>query len=29
VHASTSGVPVKVAPIDSMGNFTSARRIAG
>ena len=29
VHASTSGVPVKVAPIDSMGSFTSARRIAG
>jgi cell wall-associated NlpC family hydrolase len=29
VHASTSGVPVKVASIDSMGTFTSARRIAG
>ena len=29
VHASTSGVPVKTASIDSMGNFTSARRIAG
>jgi cell wall-associated NlpC family hydrolase len=29
VHASTSGVPVKTASIDSMGSFTSARRIAG
>ncbi|MGY1915325.1 NlpC/P60 family protein [Blastococcus sp. SYSU DS0973] len=29
VHASTSGVPVKVASIDSMGSFNSARRIAG
>ena len=29
VHASTSGVPVKTAAIDSMGSFTSARRIAG
>ena len=29
VHASTSGVPVKTAAIDSMGIFTSARRIAG
>ena len=28
VHASTSGVPVKTAPIDSMGSFTGARRIA-
>jgi cell wall-associated NlpC family hydrolase len=29
VHASTSGVPVKVASIDSMGSYASARRIAG
>ena len=29
VHASTSGVPVKTAGIDSMGSFASARRIAG
>jgi cell wall-associated NlpC family hydrolase len=29
VHASTSGQPVKVASIDSMGNYNSARRIAG
>ena len=29
VHASTSGVPVKTASIDSMGSFGSARRIAG
>jgi cell wall-associated NlpC family hydrolase len=29
VHASTSGVPVKTASIDSMGSFHSARRIAG
>ena len=29
VHASTAGVPVKVAGIDSMGSFTTARRIAG
>jgi cell wall-associated NlpC family hydrolase len=29
VHASTSGVPVKVASIDSMGSYNSARRIAG
>jgi cell wall-associated NlpC family hydrolase len=29
VHASTSGVPVKTAPIDSMGSFVSARRLAG
>jgi cell wall-associated NlpC family hydrolase len=29
VHASTSGVPVKTASVDSMGNYNSARRIAG
>jgi peptidoglycan DL-endopeptidase CwlO len=29
VHASTSDEPVKTASIDSMGNVTSARRIAG
>jgi cell wall-associated NlpC family hydrolase len=29
VHASTSGVPVKTASIDSMGSFSGARRIAG
>ncbi|RBY95559.1 NlpC/P60 family protein [Blastococcus sp. TF02-8] len=29
VHASTSGQPVKVASLDSMGNYNSARRIAG
>ncbi len=29
VHASTSGVPVKTASIDSMGSFHSARRVAG
>ena len=29
VHASTYGEPVKVAPIDSMGSLTGARRIAG
>ncbi|MGY1717476.1 C40 family peptidase [Blastococcus sp. SYSU DS0552] len=29
VHAATSGVPVKVASIDSMGGYNSARRIAG
>jgi cell wall-associated NlpC family hydrolase len=29
VHASTSGVPVKTASIDSMGSYNSARRIAG
>jgi cell wall-associated NlpC family hydrolase len=29
VHASTSGQPVKVASIDSMGSYNSARRIAG
>jgi cell wall-associated NlpC family hydrolase len=29
VHASTYGEPVKIASIDSMGSFTSARRIAG
>ncbi|MGY2066116.1 NlpC/P60 family protein [Blastococcus sp. SYSU DS0619] len=28
VHAATSGVPVKVASIDSMGGYNSARRIA-
>jgi cell wall-associated NlpC family hydrolase len=27
VHASTSGQPVKVASLDSMGNYNSARRI--
>ncbi|MGY1913883.1 NlpC/P60 family protein [Blastococcus sp. SYSU DS0973] len=27
VHASTSGQPVKVASVDSMGNYNSARRI--
>jgi cell wall-associated NlpC family hydrolase len=29
VHASTSGVPVKTASIDSMGSFSGARRVAG
>jgi cell wall-associated NlpC family hydrolase len=29
VHASTSGVPVKVASVDSMPGYNSARRIAG
>jgi cell wall-associated NlpC family hydrolase len=29
VHASTSGQPVKVADLDSMGSYNSARRIAG
>ena len=29
VHASTSGQPVKVASLDSMGNYNGARRIAG
>jgi cell wall-associated NlpC family hydrolase len=29
VHASTSGVPVKTASIDSMGSFSGARRIVG
>nr|WP_204261299.1 C40 family peptidase [Blastococcus saxobsidens] len=29
VHASTSGQPVKVASLDSMPNYNSARRIAG
>ncbi|MCW2530678.1 MAG: putative Cell wall-associated hydrolase [Blastococcus sp.] len=29
VHASTSGQPVKVASLDSMGSYNSARRIAG
>jgi cell wall-associated NlpC family hydrolase len=29
VHASTSGKPVQVASIDSMGSYNSARRIAG
>jgi cell wall-associated NlpC family hydrolase len=29
VHASTSGQPVKVASVDSMGNYNSARRLVG
>jgi cell wall-associated NlpC family hydrolase len=29
VHASTSGQPVKVASLDSMGSYNSARRVAG
>jgi cell wall-associated NlpC family hydrolase len=29
VHASTSGQPVKVASLDSMGSYNSARRITG
>ncbi|MCZ2857127.1 C40 family peptidase [Blastococcus sp. VKM Ac-2987] len=29
VHASTSGQPVKVASLDSMGSYNGARRIAG
>jgi cell wall-associated NlpC family hydrolase len=29
VHASTSGEPVKVASLDSMGSYNSARRVAG
>ncbi|MGY2084466.1 NlpC/P60 family protein [Blastococcus sp. SYSU DS0539] len=29
VHASTSGQPVKVAGVDSMGGYNGARRIAG
>jgi cell wall-associated NlpC family hydrolase len=29
VHASTSGQPVKVASLDSMGSYNSGRRIAG
>jgi cell wall-associated NlpC family hydrolase len=29
VHAATSGTPVQVASIDSMGDYNSARRIAG
>jgi cell wall-associated NlpC family hydrolase len=29
VHASTSGQPVKVASVDAMGSFNSARRITG
>jgi cell wall-associated NlpC family hydrolase len=29
VHASTSSQPVKVASLDSMGSYNSARRIAG
>jgi cell wall-associated NlpC family hydrolase len=29
VHASTSGTPVQVASLDSMGSYNSARRIAG
>jgi cell wall-associated NlpC family hydrolase len=28
VHASTSGTPVQVASLDSMGSYNSARRIA-
>jgi cell wall-associated NlpC family hydrolase len=28
VHAATSGQPVKVASVDSMGSFTGARRVA-
>jgi peptidoglycan DL-endopeptidase CwlO len=27
VHASTSGTPVQVAGVDSMGSYNSARRI--
>jgi cell wall-associated NlpC family hydrolase len=27
VHASTSGTPVRVASLDSMGSYTSARRV--
>jgi peptidoglycan DL-endopeptidase CwlO len=29
VHAATSGQPVKVASIDAMGNYNSARRLVG
>jgi cell wall-associated NlpC family hydrolase len=29
VHASTSGEPVKISSVDSMGNYNSARRLAG
>ena len=29
VHAATSGQPVKVAGLDSMGSFTGARRLVG
>jgi cell wall-associated NlpC family hydrolase len=29
VHASTSGQPVKVASLDSMGSYNSARRVTG
>jgi peptidoglycan DL-endopeptidase CwlO len=29
VHASTSGSPVKISPVDYMPNFNTARRIAG
>jgi hypothetical protein len=29
VHAATSGTPVQVASLDSMGSYNSARRIAG
>ena len=29
VHASTSGSPVKIAPVDYMPSYHSARRIAG
>jgi cell wall-associated NlpC family hydrolase len=29
VHASTSGQPVEVVSVDSMGGITAIRRIAG
>jgi cell wall-associated NlpC family hydrolase len=29
VHASTYGQPVKIAPVDSMPGYNSARRLAG
>jgi hypothetical protein len=29
VHASTSGEPVKIGSLDSMGSYNSARRLAG
>jgi cell wall-associated NlpC family hydrolase len=29
VHASTSGEPVKIAALDSLGSYNSARRVAG
>mgnify|MGYP000533563552 CR=1 FL=1 len=28
VHASTAGVPVKTAALDTMGSYTSTRRVA-